>query len=865
MSTTEIPAGNSEGDDDGFANNKTTTTDQSAEPEPVAPAAPANSEKAAEAEGIKSTICQRVLIGGLLLIAVAIAVIGTVIAVVPELKKESANNPITEDPFQVDLPLFSANITEPYVSIEEARNDIEQLAKSIANSIILDEANRKNDYGCHMHFAGFNGDLLMSSGGQPMNEQAVFKSSGAAPMSASDSSEGDYDGNFEGESGSASAFEGADDFETYQHETGVLKSDLVKSNGVHVFATVGDDRILVWGLEGTLFETITMPSLKNHYGYSLKPCIHALLMNPQGTKLTAVVSGYGEEYETINYNKNDNMTRPIVHHYLGTRVIVFGIEGSTLTELSQTDINGYHVDSYMVGSNVHIVTKMGLNTLDYLSDPLRRWKTFQDMTNDEYVAAATLKAEEIMPEFVNKVVDIVTVEGKIVLSRLAVFADSISESSDDTNIDDLFGCNVATTTITQVNSFDTGTIGSEDDMTLNISKSLVLQPGNTEYVYVTDEWIWVADQGWAWNVEEGKYAEQTMLLGFRLDGSSSTLAAVGSVPGSLLSQFSIDFVRDKNDNAKEYVRIATTQNFFQNGWWDSQPSDESSSRTMNQIVIFEVPKAEGDNDPNSNALVRLGSVELGKKDEIITAVRFFDNFSYVVTFERTDPFYVLDLSDPMDPKVLGELEIPGFSQFMHPIKEDNSMLIAVGQDADENGRISGFQISIFDSTIPTDPKLIDRLAIVEDDKDSWSGSSASWDERAFRYIQVGDDGNGDLGRLIIPVDVYASWDNFGNKVGEDFEGFMVFGVDLTKTENLITREVEIDHSSQQNDDDATMFAGTIAKCYCGHTWLPERSMVFDGNLMTLKNQEVISTNLVTHETQWNLAIKDDDNCCYEYP
>ena len=246
-------------------------------------------------------------------------------------------------------------------------------------------------------------------------------------------------------------------------------------------------------------------------------------------------------------------------------------------------------------------------------------------------------------------------------------------------------------------------------------------------------------------------------------------------------------------------------------------------------------------------------------------MRFFDDISYVVTFEQTDPFYVLDLSDPTEPKVMGELEIPGFSQFMHPIKEDNSMLITVGQDADENGRILGFQISIFNSTIPTDPKLIDRLVINEEDDDNkggWSGSSASWDERAFRYVQVGD-----LGRLIIPVDVYAPWDNSGNNVGDDFQGFMVFGVDLTKAENeIITREVEIDHSQNENND-ATMFMGSgiVAECYCGHsTWLPERSMVFDGNLMTLKRQEVISTNLVTHETQWNLTITDDDdnNCCY---
>jgi len=129
------------------------------------------------------------------------------------------------------------------------------------------------------------------------------------------------------------------------------------------------------------------------YHWSPKPRIKALLMNPQGTKLTVVVDGYGVEHQATS-SKN-GMTLPIVNNYLGTRVIVYGIEGSTLTELAQTDINGYYVDSYMVGNNVHIVTKMRLNTWEYFSNPLQRW-AFQDITNDEYIAAAILKAEEIM-------------------------------------------------------------------------------------------------------------------------------------------------------------------------------------------------------------------------------------------------------------------------------------------------------------------------------------------------------------------------------------------------------------------------------------------------------------------------------------
>lgn len=888
MSTTGIPIGDSE---QGFTNKTDETMEQAV--------------KAADGTGKKKMLIG----GGILLIIAVIAVVVSLVVVLPDWNKKDTTNVnsynniegggnITgsrEDPFKVDLPLFSANITQPYDSIEEARADIEMLAKSIVNKVILDGASSTNN----------NDNWAYETGGVMLDATVSADVAFAAPESISaESSKSDGSGG--GDSGAA--FAGVDDFETYQHEAGVVKNDLVKSNGVHVFAAVDDD-VLVWDLAGTLVESIPMPEIDipdqsegdyNYYAWRPKPYIQALLMNPQGNKLTVVVGGYGREYETI-YSKND-ITLPIIHSYMGTRIIVYDVEGDTFTKLSQKDVNGYHVDSYAVGNNVHVVTKMSLNTYDHLSRYLQRW-TFRGMDDDEYMEAAILKAEEIIPDFVDEVMDIITVDENVILSRLAVFVDSISDSS-DTYISDLFGGGIADT-ITQVNSFDMSTTGSNENMELNISKAAVLQPGYSGYVYATDEWIWVTDQGWNWDIEENKYAEKTMLLGFRFNGASSTFSAVGSAEGRLLSQFSIDFVKneDKEDgNIKEYLRIATTESFFQGGWWglprpmstvfieednsSIEQEVEEESRTKNQIIIFEVPKVD-DNNRQDNTLVRLGSVELGKKDEVsarrlclkkkyrdealsndilllplfsiflliiqtITAVRFFDNISYVVTFERTDPFYVLDLSNPMKPTVLGELEIPGFSEFMHPITDDNSVLITVGQDADEEGNILGFQISIFNSTIPTDPKLIDRL-VIEDDEGSWSGSSVSWDERAFRYLKVGD-----LGRLIIPVSVYSHWDSFGEKIGDDFEGFMVFGIDLTKTENIITREFEVDHS--QNREDVYTF-NNYDGCYCGYSRLPDRSMVFDANVMTMRSQKVISTNLVSHETQWNFTLKDDENCC----
>ena len=75
-------------------------------------------------------------------------------------------------------------------------------------------------------------------------------------------------------------------------------------------------------------------------------------------------------------------------------------------------------------------------------------------------------------------------------------------------------------------------------------------------------------------------------------------------------------------------------------------------------------------------------------------MRFVGDTGYVVTFRQVDPLYTLDLSQPERPRVLGELKIPGYSAYLHPIGED--LLLGVGQDADEDGRAQGTQLSIFD-------------------------------------------------------------------------------------------------------------------------------------------------------------------------
>jgi hypothetical protein len=822
MAKTEIPAGD--------------------QPPPETKAGDSAIQSGADAKVTKASTGERVLIGFLLALVAIIAIGGLVLTIVLENKKRNEpkhtnwyddfyrednsfdddNVVIEENPFEIDVSRFTADVAQPYDSVEDLREDIEVWAKALANSFILEQANQHFHHQYHNHDeweAWDDGDVFFPVGSMaPSMEMSEWEDADVffpvgemAPsmeMSKESNSQGSVPDGF---------YRGVDDFETYEHEQGAVKDDMVKSNGAYVFSAI-DNRIEVWDVEGNRFESTKIMS-SSKYEHDIY--IHALLMNAEGTNLIVIASDYSRH----SYRDTD-----VVENKGETHVVAFDIEGSSLTQISQVNYDGYHSSSYIVGNDVHIVTKSSLNTWRHFDDHLYRYN-YAASNNVEYVEMATAEAERIIPKFVDRVVEYVTQEDEILLSPIVGFPDGYKS-------------------ITHVNSFDVSQIVEEGDMESNTSKSKVLHPGHTGYVYATADWLWVSDENWAWSPADTSSSTETTLLGFRLDGASTNFAAVTTIPGQLLSQFSIDFVKDDN---KEYVRIAITQNSFDTRWWQPQPLPApvfetpevaasepliSQSRTKNEIIIFEVPNAED----GVSQLVERGSVEVGKKDELITAIRFFDNISYVVTFERTDPFYVLDLSDPENPSVLGELEVPGFSEFMHPIKEDNSMLLTVGQDADELGRVTGFQISIFDSADPSDPKLVDRFVL------EGGSSSASWDERAFRYIQVGD-----VGRLVIPVYEY-SHDRFGQSINT-IDGFSVFGVDLNKTEGMITREIDINHYSKSSYDRDSR------GCYCGHVSLPQRSFIFDGNLMTIKSSKVISTDLASGEARWSMDLHEDEDCC----
>ncbi|WP_165821239.1 beta-propeller domain-containing protein [Nocardioides gansuensis] len=190
---------------------------------------------------------------------------------------------------------------------------------------------------------------------------------------------------------------------------------------------------------------------------------------------------------------------------------------------------------------------------------------------------------------------------------------------------------------------------------------------------------------------------ETELFAYALDGVATTLVASGEVEGTVRDRWAMDFAGDA-------LRVAVG------------PSQATGD--FNSVVTLREEGAE---------LVEAGRVDdLGKGEEI-KSVRWFDDLALVVTFRQTDPLYAIDLADADDPELMGELKIPGFSEYLHPLGERR--LIGMGQDASLRGITRGAQAALFDVTDLTEPRRLDTVTYA---RGSWAG--AGTDPRQFTWL-----------------------------------------------------------------------------------------------------------------------------------
>ena len=144
----------------------------------------------------------------------------------------------------------------------------------------------------------------------------------------------------------------------------------------------------------------------------------------------------------------------------------------------------------------------------------------------------------------------------------------------------------------------------------------------------------------------------------------------------------------------EFFRIATT---LDKVTVDGDSVSMSMGDRVNNLYIL------------NNDMKIIGKVEDLAKGELIESVRFVGNMAYVVTFRQTDPLFVIDLNDPKNPTVKGELKIPGFSEYLHPMAD--GLLVGVGRDGTSSGTNGDSKVSLFDVSNPYEPKETVSLSV----------------------------------------------------------------------------------------------------------------------------------------------------------
>jgi uncharacterized secreted protein with C-terminal beta-propeller domain len=566
--------------------------------------------------------------------------------------------------------------------------------------------------------------------------------------------------------------EGSTDFSTTNvQEEGVDEADVVKTDGDRL-VTVVDGTLRVFDVTGDAPEelgSVEVPvddSYDEYGGSGLE-----LLLSGD----TALVLGvtYGGAIGPMPIEDEDDFAASLDSYEAGGQGITTLVEvdlgdPTDPTVVHTAQVEGAYTTARMVGDVARIVSSTSAPDLGFVypSEGGSQSEDVAEETNRRLVEESTL--DQWLP--VASVDDAEAVQ--------AVACDQVGLPE-------------------ETSGFGTATV-----VTVDLSEGLSIEPesaasviGGSEVVYASTENLYVATSQWpdqaiieeleeVPGIEEVSSLEELEDLDAEIDGrpiaevvedevlpstavhrfalpadGPASYEASGEVPGRMLDQFSFS----EHDGA---LRVATTV--------------DDPGGSVSRLTTLAV-----------DDLHELGSVgDIGRGEELY-AVRMLGDVGYAVTFEQTDPLFTLDLSDPANPQVVGELEIPGYSSYLHPISDE--LLLGIGQAGTEDGTLTGTQVSLFDVSDPGYPERIQQYEVAD------GSSTAEYDHRAFLWWAESN-------LAVLPVSVYG----YDGDSSESFEGAV--GVEVTDeaitevgtiTNNDPDVDCEVPQSSDPSGDDTT--------------------------------------------------------------
>jgi len=313
-----------------------------------------------------------------------------------------------------------------------------------------------------------------------------------------------------------------------------------------------------------------------------------------------------------------------------------------------------------------------------------------------------------------------------------------------------------------------------------------------ETIYASLDRLVVTTSRWGDQYESVDSTVSTELHAFDISSPTAlTYQGSGAIDGFVLNQFSL------SEFGGNY-RVAATK---QPPWTGGDGGDSSS--------FVAVLTEQGDGD-----LVEIGRVGNLGLGEQIQAVRFLGDLGFVVTFRQVDPLYIIDLSAPTAPRIVGELKDDGYSAYLHRVSED--LLLGVGVAADKDGRRTGAQVALYDISDLANPTLADEKLKYLD-----SYTEVEYDHRAFLYWPA-------TGNAFVPI---QTWTNESSAVGAAV-------LDIG-TSGTLAQEAYVSHMTEGDVDNGT--------------WVIRRSIVVRGMLLTVSDAGLAEHDLAGFQRQSWLA------------
>lgn len=313
---------------------------------------------------------------------------------------------------------------------------------------------------------------------------------------------------------------------------------------------------------------------------------------------------------------------------------------------------------------------------------------------------------------------------------------------------------------------------SATDITSVLGSVAVLT--NAETIYASTEAVYVASQDWGMDTD---FQQRTLIHKFTIDDAGvPAYAGSGAVPGYLLNQFSLG-------EYEGHLRVATHLDAWGRSFMMSvaappmmasagqaQDSDQSVSSTPTQVEIETnvQTNAVWVLAENAGQLDVVGKVTGIAPNESLYSARFMGTRGFLVTYRKVDPLFVLDLNDPTNPQIVGELKIPGFSDYLHPWGDTHLIGVGKATYATDEGFdwYQGVQISLFNVTDWSNPQVVQQLTF----GGRGSECDVSSTHKAFAFLP-------DEGLLALPM-VLMTQNDVPWDYGEfDWAGVIAFQVE----------------------------------------------------------------------------------------